>query len=434
MAPRFLVVGAGGIGGIVSAHLHEQGLEVTTLTTNPLIADAINAHGFRVRGEDSPGTVKGRAVQRVPSRAMFDYVLLATQPPQVEDAARSVVEHLSDTGVMVCFQNGLCEERVARIAGDTRVVGAIVSWGASMIEPGIYDRTSSGGFQLGRLDGREDDRVRELAQVLECIGPTTMTKNLRGARWSKLAINAAISSLGTIGGDRLGVLMRHRYVRRLALEVMTEATEVARALGIQLEKVAGTIDLDWVALTDEDKKSLGSPSLVAKHALLLAVGARYRRLRSSMLSAIERGRPPAIDFLNGEIVDRGRAVGVPTPLNLAIKNQVLAIAAGKAKSSHGDLRAFFDRTRAILQAAAEASTAVPPAPPTEPEARRPAPTKDAPAKDAPVKDAPTAKASVKVATSSPPPTKASEPPPAKAGPSDLPPGLDPDQTLRSSED
>src|SRR5262245_51000035 len=87
---RYLVVGAGGIGGIVAAHLVEQGHDVTALTTNPLIADAINAYGYRVRGDATPGTVRGVAVQKLRPGQRFDFVLLATQPPQVEAAARSV--------------------------------------------------------------------------------------------------------------------------------------------------------------------------------------------------------------------------------------------------------------------------------------------------------------------------------------------------------
>ncbi len=345
-APRFLVVGAGGIGGVVAAHLTEQGHDVTTLTTNAAICDAINSHGFRVRGEASPGTVRGTAVREVARGSKpFDFVLLATQPPQVEDAARSAVANLAEDGAMVCFQNGLCEDRIAKIVGETRVIGAIVAWGASMVEPGVYDRTSSGGFSIGRLDRSEDDGLRALGRALECIGPIQLTTNLLGARWSKLAINCAISSLGTVGGDRLGVLMRHRFVRRLALEIMTEATNVAKASSIQLEKVSGTLDLDWISLTEDDKKSAGSPTLVAKHALLLAVGARYRRLRSSMLSAIERGRLPSVEFLNGEIVSRGLPLGISTPMNLAIREEVLSIARGHAKSSFSLLRAFFDKTR-----------------------------------------------------------------------------------------
>lgn len=362
MAARFLVVGAGGIGGVVAAHLVEQGHDVVALTTNPLIADAVCAFGYRVRGDGSPGTVRGRIVQKLAPSEKFDFILLATQPPQVEEATRTVERALGEDGRFVCFQNGLCEERVGNIVGQGKVIGAVVAWGASMIEPGVYDRTSSGGFQIGRWDSQVDSRVEELAGALECIGPAVVTTNLVGARWSKLAINCAISSLGTVGGDRLGVLMRHRFVRRLALEIMTEAAEVARANGVVLEKVAGTVDLDWLALTEEDKVSAGSASLVAKHALLLAVGARYRRLRSSMLAAIERGRPPSVDFLNGEVVTRGQAAGVPTPVNAAIREEILAIAKGKAKSSHALLRAFFDRTRALV--AASPVSVAPPPPPT----------------------------------------------------------------------
>jgi len=380
--PRILVVGCGGIGGIVAAHLFEQGHDVTALTQNPLIADAINANGFRVRGEQSPGTVRGRAVRSLDGNSQpFDYVLLATQPPQVEEAARSVVAHLSPTGAMVCFQNGLCEERIAAIAGPERILGAIVAWGASMVEPGIYDRTSAGGFVLGRLDGASDARLDELARILEAIGPTTVSSNLAGARWSKLAINCAISSIGTVGGDRLGALMRHRFVRRLALEIMSETVDVARAFDIRLEKVSGTLDLEWIALTDAERlASTGSPGLFAKHALLLAVGARYRRMRSSMLAAIERGRPPAVDFLNGEVSARGRAHNIPTPINDAIREQVLAIARGEHKPSHELCRRFFDRTREIANAklSAEAPSPVANDPGQEPEAASPEQTDPSP--------------------------------------------------------
>jgi len=175
--------------------------------------------------------------------------------------------------------------------------------------------------------------VRRVAELLEAIGPTTLTHNLRGARWSKLALNCAVSALGTIAGDRLGPLVRVRRYRRLALEIMTEAVAVARAEGIALEKVAGTLDLEWIALSDADRAATASVSLTAKHALLLAVGLRYRRMRSSMLASIERGRPPAIDFLNGEIVARGEKRGVPTPVNQKICEAVWAIAKREQKSS-----------------------------------------------------------------------------------------------------
>jgi 2-dehydropantoate 2-reductase len=345
--PRILVVGCGAIGGVIGGHLAELDHDVTALTTNASIAGALREHGFRVRGESAPTPAKPRAVlERLDeSVAPFDFVLLATQPPQVEAAARATRNWLRDDGSMVCFQNGLCEERVAKIVEARRVIGAVVTWGGSMLEPGVYDRTSGGGFSLGRLDAVIDPALDELARVLEAVGPVTLTQNLLGARWSKLAINCAISSLGTIGGDRLGALMRHRHVRRLALEIMTEVVHVARAERMRLEKVSGTIDLDWIALTEAEAAAAGSTALVAKHGLLLAVGARYRRLRSSMLAAIERGRPPAVDFLNGEVIDRAHRHGVSVRVNQATRDLVWELARGEAKACHESLRALYERTR-----------------------------------------------------------------------------------------
>jgi 2-dehydropantoate 2-reductase len=242
------------------------------------------------------------------------------------------------------LQNGLCEERVAAIVGAERVIGAIVAWGASMAEPGRYERTAHGGFAIGRLGGQTgqtgpDEALRRVGELLEAIGPVTLTRNLRGARWSKLALNCAVSALGTIAGERLGPLVRVRRYRRLALEIMTEAVAIAKAEGVALEKVAGTLDLDWVALSSADRAATASVSLTAKHALLLAVGLRYRRMRSSMLAAIERQRTPAIDFLNGEIVTRGVRHGIATPINARIVDTVWAIARGTRASSRDTLDA-----------------------------------------------------------------------------------------------
>jgi 2-dehydropantoate 2-reductase len=340
-------MGLGGIGGIVSAHLLEQGIDVVPVSTNKTIRDTVSSAGFWVSGDGETRIVPGQAYEAPPLDGRgFDYVFLATQPPQVEVAARTAVGALADDGVMVVLQNGLCEERIAKMIGKERVIGAIIAWGASMVGPGRYQRTSAGGFTVGRMEGAPDERCEELAVMLECIGPVQLTSNLRGARWSKLALNCNISSIGTVGGDRLGNLLAHRFVRRLALEVMTEVVEVARAEGVTLEKVAGTLDLEKLALTPQDRAANGSASLVKKHAILLAVGARYRRLRSSMLSAIERGRRPAVDYLNGEVVSRGDRHGILTPVNATLQRTIHRIADGELRPGLELLRRIYDDTRA----------------------------------------------------------------------------------------
>jgi 2-dehydropantoate 2-reductase len=349
--PKCLLMGCGGIGGNLAATLLRSGQELTIVTHNPAIAQAVNDRGLVVHAEGEPEIVPARASAALPDGSgPFDFVFLATQPPQVEAAARAALPVLAADGAMICLQNGLCEQRIAAVAGAERTLGAIVAWGGSMLAPGTYERTSEGGFVIGRLDGTPDPRLDALRTLLAPVGPVQITHNLRGARWSKLAINCAISALGTIGGARLGALLGYRFVRRLALEVMTEAVAVARARGVRLEKVAGTIDLDWVALSPSERHSSGSPGLVAKHALLLAVGAKFRRLRSSMLVAIERGREPAVDFLNGEVVRRGEEAGIPVPMNRRIQGMIHAIAQGVLTPSVPLLRRLYADTRAEVGA------------------------------------------------------------------------------------
>lgn len=344
--PRILVMGCGGIGGITTACLAEAGQDVTASTTNETIFRRVHDQGIEIADAGVTRRVKTKVALGVPDDGTrFDVVVLATQPPQVEEAARSAASVLADDGVMLVLQNGLCEERVATIVGEPRVVGGVVGWGATMPEPGVYERTAPGGFTLGTLSGEPvSPRHEAFVRALEAIGPVETTANLRGKRWSKLAINSAISTLGTLGGDRLGALMPHRFVRRLALEIFTEVSAVAKRENVKLEKVSGTIDLSWISLTEEERLVAGSPTLVAKHGLLLAVGLRFRRMRSSMLSAIERGRTPAVDFLNGEVVTRAERHGIPVPVNAKARELVWALSEKKRTSGLPLLRELFDAT------------------------------------------------------------------------------------------
>lgn len=335
--PKVLLVGCGGIGGITAAQLARAGCDVTVVTGNPEISRAIATHGVRIRdldGKDWSQRLSQTAVKAgdLFSHGRYDVCLVATKLTTLTDVLSEVQPLLSPSAPIVCMQNGLPESHAAKIVGERSVVGCVVGFGATLLEPGFSQRTSSGGFQLGRLLAR--DRDEELAQVAELLGrgiPTKIVENLQGVRWSKLAINCATSTLGAIGGDTLGHLLSHRFVRRIVLEVWRELCAVAECEGIRLTKVAGTIDIAKLALSDDDKRrSVGSLPLLVKHSILLAIGLKFRRMRSSMAVAIERGRKPEIDWLNGEIVRRGAQHGVPTPLNRELVSLVHDIVAKRA--------------------------------------------------------------------------------------------------------
>jgi len=330
---EFLLVGCGAVGGVIAAHLIERGHDVTLTTTNASVARQVAREGLRVRTPQRRFQVQATTAAAPAPQRRFRYILLATQGDRAVEAARTALPALAEGGHMVVLQNGLCEERVADVVGADRVIGAVVGWGATRSPEGLWTKLGDGGFTVGRLQGGPTGALTDLTEPLSSVGPVKPTENLRGARWSKLALNCAVSGLGTVLGDRMGVLLRHRFCRRLALEVMTEAVAVALAEGVRLEPIAGTLDPTWVALSDDERRARVHPGLIAKHLLLVGIGAKFRNMRSSMLRAIESGRDPGVDLLNGEVVRRGRRRGIPTPRNEAIERSVAAAARGEL--THG---------------------------------------------------------------------------------------------------
>lgn len=352
---RVLLVGCGGIGGIVAASLARAGAAVDVVTGNADIQQALLRHGMRVRDLDGQewatpptGQVVVQARELGSSARPYELCLLATKTTTLEGALQEVLPLLRPEADVVLLQNGLPEGRAERLLGPGRVIGCVVGWGATMLEPGFSARTSRGGLQLGRprqKTATPDAGLRRASELLRQAFQTRIVDDLDGVRWSKLAINCATSTLGAAGGDTLGQLLRHRFVRRLALEIWGELSQVARHEGVKLAKVAGTLDIGKLAITpDERSLRIGSPRLFLKHSLVLAIGLKFRRMRSSMAIAIARGRTPEIDWLNGEIVRRGEEFGVATPVNRALVTLIHDIVAGRSKPSLNTLYDLYCRT------------------------------------------------------------------------------------------
>jgi 2-dehydropantoate 2-reductase len=345
---RIVVVGVGAIGGVIAASLSRAGHQVTCVTGNVAIAEALAGRGFEVGevGGETWRTPVTAPPQVCAGGGPFVVCIVTTKATMLERSLREVAPHLAPGAPVVVCQNGLPESIAAGVVGEDRVLGCIVVWGASMLGPGQVERTSRGSFRLGALAGERGPDPQPVARLLEAVAPVELEPRLLAARWSKLAINCATSTLGAIGGERLGVLLRKRFVRRLVLELWTEIIEVASKSGVDPAPVGG-VNLARLTLTPRERRlHKQSPLLAGKHAIIMAVGMKYRRLRSSMLLALERGRTPEIDYLNGEIVRRGALLGVATPVNARLCAAIGNIVAGREKSGLPHLRRIYEEVMA----------------------------------------------------------------------------------------
>jgi 2-dehydropantoate 2-reductase len=332
-------MGCGGIGGVIASGLLRAGHDVTIVTHNGEISRAINAEGLRVTAPKGEWTVPALAHTHLhETKGPFDAAYLAMKATGVLEAARDVARYLSPQGYVVTLQNGVVEDRVADIVGRERVVGALVGWGATMRGPGIVEMTSRGESVVGELDGRVTPRTEQLKAALDAVAPTTISTNIYGVLWSKLSINCTITALGAVTGQLLGKMLQRGEVRHLSLGILSEVIDVATAHGIDLEPVGGTLDVHRLYLPPERRTRGFGLDLLGKHAIMSVVGFKFRRLKSSMLQSIERGRHPEVDFLNGYVAEKGEEKSVPTPLNTALTSMIREIAAGTRATSPDNLK------------------------------------------------------------------------------------------------
>jgi 2-dehydropantoate 2-reductase len=125
--------------------------------------------------------------------------------------------------------------------------------------------------------------------------PTHAVADARGPQWRKVIFNAATNPVGALTGLTHGRVCEDPALRRLVTGLVDEGKAVAAAQGIVL-------DADPEELIDHAAK----PEVAYGH-------------RASMLQDVEAHRPTEVDWLNGGIVEFGRRLGVPTPLNEAIQ-------------------------------------------------------------------------------------------------------------------
>jgi 2-dehydropantoate 2-reductase len=321
---RIAVVGAGAIGGTTAAFLTRTGWHVELVCKRQETVDIVSNRGLHVFGVHGDHMLKVKAVKEISDlSAGIDTVLLATKASDCTAAAQALLPLIREDTAVVSLQNGICEEAIAAVVGRDRVIGCVVGWGATMHGPGELEVTSGGEFVIGNLDGKPDPRLPLLKDMLDAVVPTRISSNIMGELYSKLIINSCINSLGVIAGLRLGKLLANGRVRRVFVNIMREAMAVAAAMKITVEPGGGG-KLDYYRFLD-------NPSFIGdlwRHLMIRIIGFKYRRLKSSSLQSLERGRLTEVDYLNGYICDKGREHHVPTPVNDKILLMIKQIEAG----------------------------------------------------------------------------------------------------------
>jgi 2-dehydropantoate 2-reductase len=319
---RILVVGAGAIGGVTAAILAREQHNIYLVAKYPELAEKISTEGIEVSGYCGDFCVRIPAVARAAELSgKFDYVFMATKADSLVKVTREILPFIHEQSRVVSMQNGICEEALASVAGTMRTIGCVVGWGATMIAPGKIEMTSGGEFVVGNWNREKDEKLDEVAGILQHVLPTETSDKILSHLYSKLIINSCITTLGAISGLYLGEMLAKRYIRNIFIEIIREAMAVANAMELNVKPYAGKLDYYQFLRS-------GVMASFNRHLTIRVIGFKYRKLKSSSLQSLERGRKTEIDFFNGYISRKGKEYGVNTPVNSKLTRMVQEIENG----------------------------------------------------------------------------------------------------------
>ena len=299
---RYVVYGAGAVGGVIGGHLHLAGLPTTLVARGDHLA-AIRRDGLTL---DTAESVHHLDVPAAADASEVDWtddtvVLLTVKSHQTSDALDDLVAHAPPGTVVVCAQNGVANERVV-LRRFARTYAITVMLPATHLEPGVVVQKchpTPGILDVGRVPTGVDGTAEAIAADLRRAGFESEPRpDIMAWKHRKLLLN--------LGNGVDAAFAAGESADELERRTRQEGEEAMAAAGIEV--VTEEQDLarrgDILRLRESGRPPMGG----------------------STWQSITRGTSSEIDYLAGEIVLLGRLYGVPTPANELVQQMTTELA------------------------------------------------------------------------------------------------------------
>ncbi len=307
---RYLIYGAGAIGGLIGGHLTAAGHDVT-LVTRGAHREAMASRGLILRDRSSGAeeTLKVKAILPGDERPPYDVVYVTLKAHQIAGSAEHIASLRAKDGCFVFVQNGLPwwyfqsiaspyagtmlktldpDGKLARAFPVETIVGSVI-FKPLDFEPGIviHAHAPTDRLVIGEVDNSLTPRLERIAADLSPAGlRTQISPDIRKAKWTKLLSNSVWNPLCALTQARADQIASYPPARELAIAMMKETLAVANAAGAGLEADPEKI------VTDATKR---------------------RTPISSTLTDVRSGRQLELDALVRSVIEIGALTGVPTP-------------------------------------------------------------------------------------------------------------------------
>jgi 2-dehydropantoate 2-reductase len=303
------IVGAGALGSTIGCVLALNGCkDITLVEVDKDRVELIRREGIDIIMPDGSEHNVRIAISYDPAEVgICDLVQISVKGYHTDSAMQMSKPMIGPDTRILSVQNGLGNlDVIAKYVGSERVIGGVTAHSAQLLGANRVRYAGGMGYiYVGRIDGRPDDRVAEIAAFYTKYGFKTdvCAEQIDIPIWRKLVANVANNAFLAITGMTGNEALACEEAKEFMKIVAEEMALVARAKGY-------TFDI------------FDNPG---EWALKTLAGVKDNKV--SMLQDLEAGRRTEIDNLNYAIVKMGQELGIATPYNFALSMQIKAIEA-----------------------------------------------------------------------------------------------------------
>ena len=235
---RFVIYGAGGVGGLFGALLARNGIDTAFIARGEHL-EVIRRQGLTVSSPKGEMLVRPRAATADPAEVgQADVILLCVKAEQVIDTAEHIAPMIPPGSVVIPLQNGIeAADHARRVLGDNAVFTALCGMMSWVSAPGHIRTLGNASFiKFGEIDNRRSERAVRLQSIFKDAGiEAEIPADIDVALWEKFLFIASLGGVGAVCGEPFGLLRDNPESRRMLELAMMEIFELGRARGVPLD-------------------------------------------------------------------------------------------------------------------------------------------------------------------------------------------------------
>lgn len=294
-----LILGLGAIGSIYATKLQDFDSSCVKVLLDEARYEKYSQRGIKFNGRD----YHFNYVLDTEKNTKADLILIATKAGDFEKASDMINNFVDEDTIILSLLNGISSEEILfKKYGKKNVLYSYYIGHASVkTEKGIeYD--GIGTIVFGAKKNKEfSAQVKSVKDFFDKVGiDYKIPEDMLSSLWQKFVINIGINQSLAIVNSTYSALQNSEYSRKIAIGLMEEAVEVAKAAGI----------------SDTDN---------FLNVALELIDSMPPELMPSMRQDVLNKKPTEVDIFAGEICRLGKKYTILTPKNEMAFNIIKSI-------------------------------------------------------------------------------------------------------------